>query len=124
MLGIDPARQREMMDESPDLLIRLRTETEPIIYKSDWFEMQVAMRLKEIWSIAEVTAEEHGQTVRWVDWHLVVGCHPTESREKAFKDIRVGGAGILTEYFDHLGNEVSKRPRRSNRRCRQAALQA
>jgi limonene 1,2-monooxygenase len=43
MLGIDPARQREMMDESLDIIIRLFTETEPITYKSDWFELQEAL---------------------------------------------------------------------------------
>jgi limonene 1,2-monooxygenase len=43
MLGIDPARQREMMDESLDIIIRLFKETEPITYKSDWFELREAM---------------------------------------------------------------------------------
>ena len=43
MLGIDPARQREMMDESLNIIMRLFTETEPITYKSDWFEMNEAM---------------------------------------------------------------------------------
>jgi limonene 1,2-monooxygenase len=43
MLGIDPARQREMMDESLDIIIRLFTETEPITYKSDWFELREAL---------------------------------------------------------------------------------
>ncbi len=158
MLGIDPARQREMMDESLDLIIRLFTETEPFTYKSDWFEMQEAMlqlrpyqqpympiavasaqspagprlagkhgaavlslsvprdtvrqtSLKELWSIAEETAEAHGQTVCREDWHLVVGCHLAESREEAFKDIRVGSARVMTEYFDQtLGNEVPNIP--------------
>ena len=43
MLGIDPARQREMMDESLNIIMRLFTESEPITYKSDWFEMNEAM---------------------------------------------------------------------------------
>ncbi|HXH11781.1 MAG TPA: LLM class flavin-dependent oxidoreductase [Alphaproteobacteria bacterium] len=43
ILGIDPARQREMMDESLEIIIRLFTETEPITYKSDWFELREAM---------------------------------------------------------------------------------
>ena len=158
MLGIDPARQREMMDESLEIIVRLFTETEPITYKSDWFEMNEAMlqlrpyqqpyipiavasaqspagprlagkhgagvlslsvprdtvrqtSLKELWSIAEETAEAHGQTVRREDWHLVVGCHLAESREEAFKDIRVGGARVMKEYFDEtLGNEVPDIP--------------
>jgi limonene 1,2-monooxygenase len=43
MLGIDPARQREMMNESLDIIMRLFTETEPITYKSDWFELREAL---------------------------------------------------------------------------------
>ena len=37
MLGIKAERQREMMHESLDVIMRLFTETEPITYKTDWF---------------------------------------------------------------------------------------
>ena len=43
MLGINPARQREMMDESLTIIMRLLTETEPITYRSDWFELNDAL---------------------------------------------------------------------------------
>ena len=43
MLGIDPATQRIRMDESLGIVLRLFTETEPITYKSDWFELREAM---------------------------------------------------------------------------------
>ena len=43
MFGINPVRQREMMDESLGIIIRLMTETEPISYKSDWFELNDAV---------------------------------------------------------------------------------
>ena len=43
MFGINPVRQREMMDESLGIIIRLMTETEPITYKSDWFELNDAL---------------------------------------------------------------------------------
>ncbi|HCG90304.1 MAG TPA: LLM class flavin-dependent oxidoreductase [Dehalococcoidia bacterium] len=43
MLGIDPTRQRQMMDESLGIIKRLMTETEPITYKSDWFELNEAI---------------------------------------------------------------------------------
>jgi limonene 1,2-monooxygenase len=43
MLGIDPTRQRDMMDESLGLIRRLLTETAPITYKSDWFELHEAL---------------------------------------------------------------------------------
>jgi limonene 1,2-monooxygenase len=39
MLGIEPTRQRAMMDEALGVIIRLLTETEPLSHKSDWFEL-------------------------------------------------------------------------------------
>ena len=41
-LGIEATRQREMMDESLGIIMRLLTETEPITYTSDWFELHEA----------------------------------------------------------------------------------
>ena len=43
MLGIDPATQREKMDEAMGIILRLFTEDEPITYRSDWFELREAM---------------------------------------------------------------------------------
>ena len=43
MLGIKAERQREMMHESLDAIMRLFTETEPITYKTDWFELNDAV---------------------------------------------------------------------------------
>ena len=43
MMGIDPTTQREKMDEALGIILRLFTETEPITYKSDWFELREAM---------------------------------------------------------------------------------
>ena len=43
MLGIRSERQREMMDESLGIIMRLFTEDEPITYKSDWFELNEAV---------------------------------------------------------------------------------
>ena len=43
MIGIDPTTQREKMDEAFGIILRLFTETEPITYKSDWFELNEAM---------------------------------------------------------------------------------
>ena len=43
MLGIKPERQREMMDESLSVIMRLFTETDPITYKTDWFELNEAV---------------------------------------------------------------------------------
>ena len=43
MLGIDPERQREMMDESLGVIIRLFESTAPLTVKSDWFELNEAL---------------------------------------------------------------------------------
>jgi limonene 1,2-monooxygenase len=147
-----------MMDESLGIIIRLFTETDPITYKSDWFQLNEAVlqlrpyqqpsipvavasvespagvslagkhgaavlslsvprdtvrktSLKELWSIAEETAAEHGKVVRREDWGIVMGCHLAESRKEAFDDIRVGSAREVTEYFGQtLGNPVPNAP--------------
>ena len=158
MLGIDASRQREMMDESLGIILRLFNETEPLTYKSDWFELNEAVlqlrpyqlphlpvavasvqspagvtlagkhgaavlsmsiprdtvrstSLKELWSIAEDSAAEHGKEVHREDWGLVVGLHLAESKKEAFEDIRVGSGRLVTEYFGNtLGNEVPDVP--------------
>jgi limonene 1,2-monooxygenase len=43
MMGIDHTVQRPRMDEALGVILRLFTETEPITYKSDWFELQEAL---------------------------------------------------------------------------------
>jgi len=43
MLGIKPERQRAMMEESLDAIMRLMTDTEPYSVKTDWFEMNEAV---------------------------------------------------------------------------------
>jgi limonene 1,2-monooxygenase len=43
MMGIDHSVQRPRMDEALRVILRLVTETEPITYKSDWFELREAL---------------------------------------------------------------------------------
>jgi len=43
MMDIDPTTQRQRMDESLGVILRLFTETEPLTYKSDWFSLREAM---------------------------------------------------------------------------------
>ena len=43
MIGVDSTTQRERMDESFGIILRLFTETEPITYKSEWFELREAI---------------------------------------------------------------------------------
>jgi limonene 1,2-monooxygenase len=40
MMGIPHEVQRDRMDEALGIILRLFTETEPITYKSDWFELR------------------------------------------------------------------------------------
>src|SRR5256886_7680447 len=42
MLGIDPMRQREMMDESLETILELLTSDEPITRETDWFTLRDA----------------------------------------------------------------------------------
>ncbi len=41
-LGLEPTRQREMMDEALGIILRLLTDEEPVTYQSDWFELHEA----------------------------------------------------------------------------------
>lgn len=43
MFGINPERQREMMDESLGVIMRLLESTTPLTVKSDWFELNEAV---------------------------------------------------------------------------------
>ena len=43
MLGVDVVSQRQRMHESLDIIMRLLTETEPITYESDWFQLHDAL---------------------------------------------------------------------------------
>ena len=42
MMGIDPNRQREMMEESLEAIVALLTTDEPVTMKTDWFTLQDA----------------------------------------------------------------------------------
>jgi limonene 1,2-monooxygenase len=42
MLGIEPAVQRDRMDEALGVIIRLLREDKPFSYKSEWFELNAA----------------------------------------------------------------------------------
>ena len=43
MLGIKPERQRAMMEESLDVIVRLMSSSEPLTCKTDWFELNDAV---------------------------------------------------------------------------------
>ena len=43
MMGIDATTQRARMDEAMGVILRLFTETEPLTYQSEWFELNEAL---------------------------------------------------------------------------------
>lgn len=43
MMGIDPTTQRQRMDESLGVILRLMRETEPFTYKGEWFTLNEAL---------------------------------------------------------------------------------
>ena len=149
MMGIDHTVQRPRMDEALGVILRLFTETEPITYKSDWFELREALLqlrpyqrpympvavasvqspagvvlagkygaavltitvprdpspnsesdLRNLWTIAEESAAEHGQEVRREDWRLVLPVHLAETREEALAEARMGAGRYLREYSE------------------------
>jgi limonene 1,2-monooxygenase len=149
MMGIDHTVQRPRMDEALGVILRLFTETEPITYKSDWFELREALLqlrpyqrpympvavasvqspagvvlagkygaavltitvprdpspnsesdLRNLWTVAEESAAEHGQAVRREDWRLVLPVHLAESRQEARAEARLGAGRYLREYSE------------------------
>ena len=42
MMGIDVARQRDMMEEALDAILQLLTSAEPVTYETDWFTLRDA----------------------------------------------------------------------------------
>lgn len=149
MMGIEHTVQRPRMDEALGVILRLFTETEPITYKSEWFELREALLqlrpyqkpympvavasvqspagvalagkhgaavltitvprdpspnaesdLKNLWSIAEASAEEHNQEVRREDWRLVLPVHLAETRKEALEAARMGAGRYLREYSE------------------------
>lgn len=149
MMGIEHTVQRPRMDEALGVILRLFTETAPITYKSDWFELKEALLqlrpyqkpympvsvasvqspagvalagkygasvltitvprdpspnsasdLKNLWAVAEDSAEAHGQEVRRDDWRLVLPVHLAESRKEAREEARLGAGRYLREYSE------------------------
>ena len=56
--------------------------------------------LQYLWTVAEESAEEHGQEVRREDWRLVVPVHLAESRQQARDEARMGAGRYLREYSE------------------------
>jgi limonene 1,2-monooxygenase len=56
--------------------------------------------LQRLWSIAEESAEEHGQEVRRDDWRLVIPVHLAETRKEAREQARLGAGQYLREYSE------------------------
>lgn len=59
-----------------------------------------ASELQKLWSVAEESAETHGQTVKRDEWRLVVPVHLAESRKEAREQARLGAGRYLREYSE------------------------
>ena len=59
-----------------------------------------ASELRNLWSVAEESAEAHGQVVNRDEWRLVVPVHLAESRKEAREQARMGAGRYLREYSE------------------------
>jgi limonene 1,2-monooxygenase len=59
-----------------------------------------ASDLRNLWAIAEESAEAHGQEVKRADWRLVLPVHLAESRQEAREEARLGAGRYLREYSE------------------------
>jgi limonene 1,2-monooxygenase len=77
MMGIDPMRQREMMDEALEAILGATT--------AGGFDV-----LGHHWSVAEELAAEHGRTVDRAQWRLVGPMHIAPTMDQARRDVELG----------------------------------
>ncbi len=62
-------------------------------------ETEARADMNYLWSVAEASAAEHGQTVRRDEWRLVLPVHLAESRDEAINDLRMGAGQFNREYL-------------------------
>jgi limonene 1,2-monooxygenase len=105
-LGLEPTRQRDMMDEALGVIKKLLTDDEPVTYKSDWFELvEAQLQLKPFQrptmplAVAAtmspagmVTAGKHGTGVLCVATYTAEGAGALP-RQWAFAEQAAGEAG-------------------------------
>ena len=59
-----------------------------------------ASELQKLWTVAEESAEAHGQVVNRDEWRLVVPTHIAETRKEAREQARMGAGRYLREYSE------------------------
>ena len=62
-------------------------------------ETEARADINYLWSVAETSAAEHGQTVRRDEWRLVLPVHLAETRDEAINDLRMGAGRFNREYL-------------------------
>src|SRR2546428_14181535 len=62
-------------------------------------ETEARADMNYLWSVAEASATEHGQTVRREEWRLVLPVHLAETRAEAINDLRLGAGPFNREYL-------------------------
>src|SRR5213080_1979607 len=115
MMGIDPLRQREMMDEALEAILALFTADEPVTRERGWFtlrdarlhmrpytrphmEMAVAAQVSPAGARA---AGEHGKTVERARWRLVGPMHIAPTMDQARADVAFG-LPAWVDYFQRV----------------------
>jgi limonene 1,2-monooxygenase len=56
--------------------------------------------LDYLWTTAEESAAEHGQSMDRNEWRLVMPVHLAEDRQEAMEDIRLGSSRVQRDYFE------------------------
>src|SRR5580698_1922608 len=118
MMGIDPARQRDMMEESLEAILLLLEGRQPVTVAAQVSPAgpraagKFGCSLLSIgatsaggfdvlgahWDVMDERAEEFGTTVDRSKWRLVGPMHIADTKEQAIKDVEFG----LEEWVDYF----------------------
>ena len=71
-------------------------------------DAEIASNLSQFWSIAEETAERHGNVMDRNEWRVVMHVHLAESRKEAIEQARVSAGRYQYDYFvKTLGHDLA-----------------
>ena len=121
MLGIEPTKQRPMMDESLDVIMRLMTNPTPLTYEGEWFKMRDALLQVRPFTqphpplavasmespSGPIAAGRHGAGL--LSLAVIGGLRGQVDLKKmwAIADIREGGAALA---YDYTGAALGRMP--------------
>ena len=71
-------------------------------------DAEIASNLSQFWSIAEETAERHGNVMDRNEWRVVMHVHLAESKKEAIEQARVNAGRYQYDYFvKTLGHDLA-----------------